>query len=139
MVSSYTRSTTLGAFTLVRYPLFHAVVWSFPTYDSEARQVLPDLPGRDLLVVPVPLVPLHPDEVVHVVLVPALAERLPDHVVALELVRRVQEVGGQRLEPPRTQLVVRNRVEILRVRLPGIDPVLDPVDARREDHRGRQI
>ena len=47
----------------------------FPTY-LEAGQVLLDLPGRDLLVVAVPLVALHADEVVDVVLVAAAAERL---------------------------------------------------------------
>src|SRR6266545_7959341 len=111
MVTSYTRSiallpnSRLSAST--SSPLFLRAVWRFPPY-SEARQVLLDLPRRHLLVVTAPLVPLHPDEVVHVVLVPGLAERLADHVVALELVRRVQEVGGQCLEPPRTQLRSRS-------------------------------
>jgi len=57
--------------------------------DLESSQVFAKLPERDLLVVAVPLVALHTDVVVDVVLVTSPAECLPQHVVALELSRGV--------------------------------------------------
>src|ERR1700716_3800129 len=72
---------------------------------SKASQVLGDLPWRALLVVPGPLVPLHLDEVVDVVLATALAERLAEDVVPLELLRRLEKVRRQGLAPAPTGLV----------------------------------
>ena len=69
-----------------------------PPYGAlEPRQVLADLPGRDLLVVAGPLVALDADEVVDVVLVAPAAERRAEDVVLLELVRRLEQVRRQRL------------------------------------------
>src|SRR5262249_14289512 len=67
---------------------------------SEPCQILPDLPGCHLLVVAVPLVPFAADVVVDVVLVATAAERGPKHRVLLELPRRVEQVPGERLQPP---------------------------------------
>src|SRR5262249_57472135 len=108
-------------------------------YILEAGQVLLDLPGRDLLVVAVPLVALHADVVVDVVLVAAAAERLAQHVVALELTERLDEARRQCLEPARPQLLERDRVEVLAVRLAGVELVVDPVEARGEDSRRGEI
>src|SRR5919205_2979590 len=68
-----------------RRPLFGDRLCRFPTPEPEleAGQVLLDLPGRDLLVVPRPLVAFHLDEVVDVVLVAGAAESLTQDVVAL--------------------------------------------------------
>src|SRR6266568_3040719 len=44
MVTSYTCPRTLGPLAQAICPLFLTAVWSFPPYDSEARQVLLDLP-----------------------------------------------------------------------------------------------
>src|SRR5439155_4769444 len=85
-------------------PIFRPRLWRIPTR-LEAGQVFVDLPGRDVLVVPVPLVALHLDEVVDVVLGAAVAERPAEDVVLLELHRRGQQVRRQRLEAAGTQLV----------------------------------
>ena len=50
-------------------------IWRNSPYTSEPGQVLAELPRRDLLVVAVPLVALHADEVVDVVLVAPAPER----------------------------------------------------------------
>src|SRR5262245_19423177 len=99
-------------------------IWRLPTR-LEARQVLADLPGGDLLVVAGPFVPLHADEVVDVVLVAALPERLAQDVVPFELLDRIEEVRGKGLEPAGAKLVVGNRVEVLAVRLAGLEALLD--------------
>src|SRR5207245_2702172 len=74
---------------------------SRPRYGSflhalEAGQVLGDLPGGDLLVVPEPLVTLHARVVVDVVLATPVAESLAQDVVGLELADRLQQVPRQR-------------------------------------------
>src|SRR5881397_3784260 len=118
-------------------PELDAHAWRVPT-SLEAGQVLGDLPRRDLLVVAGPLVALHADEVVEIVLAPALAERLAQHVVALEPHRRLEKVGRQRLEPALSKVVVGDRVEVLAVRLPRVEALLDPVEAGGEDRcRGK--
>src|SRR5215471_9789600 len=75
----------------------------------EPGQVLTHLPRSHLLVVAAPLVPLDADEVVDVVLVTGPSEGVPQHVVALELVRRLEQVRRQRVEAARLELVVRER------------------------------
>src|SRR2546423_3959826 len=118
--------------------MFGACAWKVLTR-LEPGEVLGDLPGRDLFVVPGPLVPLHLDEVVEIVLAPPLAERLAEDVVALELLRRLEEVRRQSLEPAPAELVVGDRVEVLAVRLPRVEALLDAVEAGGEDRRGREI
>src|SRR3990172_3936935 len=68
----------------------------------EPRQVLADLPGRHLLVVAIPLLALDADEVVDVVLIACPPESLAQHLVLLELVGGLEQVGRQRLKaaPP---------------------------------------
>src|SRR5439155_26793184 len=105
----------------------------------EPGQVLLDLPGGDLLVVPRPLVALHLDEVVDVVLVAPAAERLAQHVVALELARRVEQVRRQQLDALSGELVRGGRVEVSDVRLARIELVLDPVEPCGEDDRRGQV
>src|SRR2546430_14678670 len=92
---------------------------------SEAGQVLGDLPRGDLLVVAGPLVALHANEVVEVVLAASLAERLAQHVVALELCRRLEQVRRQRVEPAPAELVVGDRVEVLAGGLALVEALLD--------------
>src|SRR5207244_13489105 len=109
------------------------------TWQSEAGQVLLDLPGRDLLVVARPFVALHLDEVVDVVLVAAAAERLPQDLVALELARRVEQVCRQELDPLLFQVATRGRVEVAAHRLAWIELVLDAVHAGGEQDGRREI
>ena len=68
---------------------------------SEAREVLPDLPGGDLLVVAVPLVALDADDPVDDVLVAAAAERGAQHVVALELADGLERASPGSVSSPR--------------------------------------
>src|SRR3954447_1451898 len=113
-------------------------MWSFPTY-LEAGQVLAHLPRSDLLVVAGPLVALHTDEVVDVVLVAPPPERFPEYVVALEFLRCLLEVGRQRLEPARAELVVGDGVQVLAVRVAGVEARVDPVEPGRKNCRRRQV
>src|SRR5437762_14203711 len=106
---------------------------------SRPGEVLPQLPRSDLLVVAAPLLPLDADEVVDVVLVAAAAERSPKDVVGLELLGGLEQVRRQRAETARSELLERDRVEVLRVRLARIEVVLDPVEAGGEDGGCRQI
>src|SRR5207237_6838155 len=71
----------------------------------EAREVLPDLPRRDLLVVPEPLIALHPGVVIDVVLAPAAAEGGAPHVVRLQLADRLEEVAGKGPQPALGELL----------------------------------
>src|SRR5690348_6946348 len=115
-----------------RRPELGACAWTLLTYVLEAGQVFGDLPGGDLLVVAVPLVALHVDEVVDVVLAASRAERLAEDVVLLELRRRFVEVRRERLQPAAAELRDRHRVEVLAVRLAGVEPLVDAVEAGRE-------
>src|SRR2546423_12524183 len=101
----------------------------------EPGQVLPDLPARDLLVVAEPLVPLHAGVVVDVVLAAGVAERLAQDGVGLELADRLEEVRRQRAQAAPRELLVRLRIEVLRVRLAGVETLLDPVEAGCEHGR----
>src|SRR5438067_10121123 len=118
--------------------MFGACAWRVLTR-LDPGEVLGNLPGRDLFVVPGPLVPLHLDEVVEIVLAPPLAERLAEDVVALELLRRLEEVRRQSLEPAPAELVVGDRVEVLAVRLARVEGLLDPVQAGGEDGRRGEV
>src|SRR3954467_9543614 len=109
-------------------------MWSFPTY-LEAGQVLAHLPRSDLLVVAGPLVALHTDEVVDVVLVAPAPERFPEDVVALEFLRRLLEVGRQRPGPGGGELVVGDGVQFLFVLFSGVEPRVDPVEPGRKNCR----
>src|SRR5258708_2467831 len=62
-----------------------------------------------------------------------------EDVVALAPLRGLEEIRRQRLEPAGAELVVADRVEVLAVRLTGVEPLLDPVQARGEDRRRGEI
>src|SRR2546430_14515781 len=115
--------------------MFGACAWRVLTR-LEPGEVLGDLQGRDLFVVPGPLVPLHLDEVVEIVLAPPLAERLAEDVVALELLRRLEEVRRQSLEPAPAEPVVGDRVDGLAVRLAPVQGPLHAVQAGRAARPG---
>src|SRR5918994_5521938 len=94
----------------------------------EPGQVLGELPRRDPLVVPSPLVSFDADEVVDVVLVPPAAEGLAHDVVPLELPRGVQQVRRQQLDAAAPELVLGDVVQVAGIGIAGVDSVLDPVE-----------
>src|SRR5215216_2446107 len=104
----------------------------------EQLQVAVELPVRDLLVRGLDLAALARDEVVEVVAVAGLAERAADHVVALELARRVEQVLRQRVDPELGPLLGGRLVQVERVRIARVELALDPVQAGCEQHGGGQ-
>src|SRR4051794_6008622 len=106
---------------------------------SEQLQVAVDLPLGDLLVGLLPLAPLAADEVVDVVLVAPPAQRGAQHVVALELARRVEQVGGQDLDAQLGALRLVGLVEVQRVRLARVQPALDAVQSGGEHGGGGEV
>ena len=102
-------------------------------------QVAVELPRRDLLVGGLHLAALAFDEVVEVVAVRRPPERLADHVVALELARRVEQVLGQGVDPELGALRRRRLVQVHGVRVAALELALDPVEAGGEQHGGGQV
>src|SRR6478672_13360482 len=92
----------------------------------EQRQVVLDLPRRDLLVVGVPLVLLGLHVVIDVVLGARVAERGPDDLVLLEVPGGVEQVRGQEIDLPPLELALVQGVEVVVVGRPRVDVVLDP-------------
>src|SRR5215212_6188636 len=91
----------------------------------EELEVAVELPLRDLLVRGLDLSPLARDEVVEVVPVRRRAERAADHVVALELARRVEQVLGERVDAELAPLLGRRLVQVHLVRVAALELALD--------------
>src|SRR4249920_1174123 len=79
----------------------------------EERQVVLDLPRRDLFVAGVPLVLLRLDEVVDVVLGAGVPEGGADDLVLLEVARRVEQVRRQELDLAPLELAGAQVVQVV--------------------------
>src|SRR6476619_3029217 len=64
----------------------------------EQRQVPVELPLRDLLVRSLPFATLDLDEVIDVIAVAGLAQRLSQHVILLELAGGVEQIARQQVD-----------------------------------------
>src|SRR5918995_7323200 len=101
---------------------------SDPDYVAlEQAQIVVALPLRDLLVGLLPVATLAAHVVVEVVLVADRAERLAQHVAGLGVVRGLEQVRGQRLDPELRPVLGRGLIHVQRHRIAGIESALDPV------------
>src|SRR3954467_7252670 len=100
---------------------------TIPHIALEELEVAVELPLGDLLVGGLHLAALALDEVVDVVALRRRAERLADHLVALELPRCVQQVLRQRVDAELLALRRGRLVQVQRVRIPRVELALDAV------------
>src|SRR5690606_26204275 len=84
---------------------------------SGEQKLVTNLPGGDGTVIAVPLVPLHPAIVVHVVFATRLAERLAKHLILLKVTDGIQQVAGQTLDATAVDFLVRDFVQVVSVHL----------------------